>query len=236
MERKPDPTDASEEELRRSTWYLAQAQRLAHVGYWDRDLEAGRLTLSDESCHIFGLPPQRHVDLAQWHERWLQLIHPEDRPKIAEAAAAALRGGPPYDVEYRVVRPGGDVRIVHSLAEVTWDESGRPRRMFGVMQDVTDLRRAEERLRAMSERFRAMAESSLVGIYVVQERAFRYVNPTMARMFGYAVEELVAEQPAVVLVEDLHWAEGALLDLLEAGHDVRGPLLLLAGVIRTGES
>ncbi len=191
MDRKLDLTDASDEDLRRSMWYLAQAQRLAHVGYWDRDLEAGRLTLSDESCHIFGLPPQRHVDLALWHERWLQLIHPEDRPKIAEAAAAALRGGPPYDVEYRVVRPGGDVRIVHSLAEVTWDESGRPRRMFGVMQDVTDLRRAEERLRAMSDRFRAMAESSLVGIYVVQERAFRYVNPTMARMFGYAVEELV---------------------------------------------
>jgi PAS domain S-box-containing protein len=147
VDRKLDLTDDSEEELRRGTWYLAQAQRLAHVGYWDRDLDAGRLTLSDESCHIFGLPPQRHVDLAQWHERWLQLVHPEDRPKIAEAAAAALRGGPPYDVEYRVVRPGGDVRIVRSRAEVTWDESGRPRRMFGVMQDVTNLRFADREFR-----------------------------------------------------------------------------------------
>jgi PAS domain S-box-containing protein len=191
VDRKLDLTEASEEELRRSTWYLAQAQRVAHVGYWDRDFDAGCLTLSDESCHIFGLPPQRHVDLAEWHDRWLQLIHPEDRPKIAEAAAAALRGGPPYDVEYRVLRPAGDVRIVRSRAEVTWDESGRPRRMFGVMQDVTDLRQAEERLREMSERFHALAESSLVGIYLIQENLLRYVNPALARMFGYAVEELV---------------------------------------------
>jgi PAS domain S-box-containing protein len=219
---KLDLTDASDEDPRRSMWYLSQAQRLAHVGYWDRDLDAGCITLSDESCHIFGLPPQRHVELTQWHERWLQLIHAEDRPKIAEAAAVALRGGPPYDVEYRVLRPSGDMRIVRSRAEVTWDESGRPRRMFGVMQDVTDLRRAEERLRAM-------AESSLVGIYVVQETAFRYVNPAMARMFGYAVEEVVDRLAPAQLVhpDDLpgvvtHFRRPAEGESDEVRHEFRG--------------
>ena len=129
------------------------------MGYWDRDLDTGRITLSDEACSIFGLQPEeRVVDLTQWHERWLALIHPEDRPRIAAAAAAALRGGPPYDVEYRVVRPDGEVRIIHSRGEVTWDESGRPRRMFGMMQDITELRRAEDELRASEARFRTFVD------------------------------------------------------------------------------
>ena len=61
-----------------------------------------------------------------------------------QAATKALRGGPRYDVEHRVVRPGGEVRIVHSQGDVLWDESGRPRRMFGTVQDITERKRAEQ--------------------------------------------------------------------------------------------
>jgi signal transduction histidine kinase len=60
--------------------------------------------------------------------------------------AEALRGGPRYDVEYRVVRPNGEVRLVHSQGDVIRDESGRPRRMFGTVQDITERKRAEQRL------------------------------------------------------------------------------------------
>ena len=111
-----------------------------------------RVSLSDEVCRIFGLEP---VDLPEWHTRWLKLIHPEDRPRAAEAAAAALLpGGPRYDIEYRVVRPDGTERMVHSQGDVTWDESGRPLRQFGVLQDITELRRAEKELRASEEALR----------------------------------------------------------------------------------
>jgi PAS domain-containing protein len=85
--------------LRDSERNLEEAQRLAHVGYWERDLEANRITLSEETCRIFGLPLEaRSIDLTRWHERWQALIHPEDRPRIVAAAAAALQGGPRYDV------------------------------------------------------------------------------------------------------------------------------------------
>jgi hypothetical protein len=58
------------------------------------------VSLSDEVCRIFGMQP---ADLPEWHGRWLELIHPEDRTRVAEAAAAALLpGGPRYDVEHRV--------------------------------------------------------------------------------------------------------------------------------------
>jgi PAS domain S-box-containing protein len=142
----------AEEVLRESEAKLQKAQRIAHFGWWERDFTTNRVSLSDEVSRIFGLDP---VDLPEWHARWLNLIHPEDRPKTAEAAAAALLpGSPRYDVEYRVVRPDGTERIVHSQGDVTWDESGQPARQFGVLQDITELRQAETDLRASGEALR----------------------------------------------------------------------------------
>ncbi|MFZ0459161.1 MAG: PAS domain-containing protein, partial [Rhodoplanes sp.] len=144
-----------ENELRQSEARFEEAQRIAHVGWWERDFTTNHVSLSNEVCRVFGVDP---IELPEWHKRWLNLIHPEDRSRAAEAAAAAVRGGPPYDVEYRVVRLDGEVRIVHSQGEVTWDDSGRPLRQFGVLQDITELRHAEEEVRASEERFRTFVD------------------------------------------------------------------------------
>ena len=106
-------------------------------------MQPDRVSLSDGACRIFGVQP---LELPQWHGRWLSLIHPEDRQKDAEASDRALRGEARYDVEYRVVRPNGFVRVVHSQGDVTRDESGRAVRQFGVLQDITELRQTERRL------------------------------------------------------------------------------------------
>jgi PAS domain S-box-containing protein len=141
----------AEEALRDSESKLAEAQRIAHIGYWERDLATDLLTWSDESFRIFGLAPgEGRVAFTRYQE----LIHPEDRRRIVAASAEALRGGPRYDVEYRVVRPNGEMRIVHSQGDVVRDKSGRPRRMFGIVQDITARKRAEEDLRESERRHR----------------------------------------------------------------------------------
>jgi PAS domain S-box-containing protein len=166
--------------LRESERRLEEAQRIAHVGYWDRDLDAGRITLSDEGARIFGLQPEdRVVDLTVWHERWQAVIHPEDRPRAAAAAAAALAGGPRYDVEYRVVHRSGEVRIVHSQGDVIRDESGRPCRMFGIMQDITERKRAEAELRASEERFRTLVQFSF-DVYWESDAQHRFTRQEFA--------------------------------------------------------
>jgi PAS domain S-box-containing protein len=143
--------------LRESERKLEEAQRLTHVGYWERDPETDLITWSDETYRIFGLPPQaRSLTLAQLPD----LIHPDDQQIMVQAVAEALRGGRRYDVEYRVVRPNGEVRLVHSQGEVLRDEAGRPRRVFGTVQDITERKRAEQRLLAQHTVTQMLAEAA----------------------------------------------------------------------------
>ena len=130
---------------------LEEAQRIAHLGYWDHDLDTDLRTWSDETYRIFGLAPQeRTITSAAWQD----LVHPEDRRMVNQAVAEALRGGSRYDVDYRVVRPDGAVRVVHSQGDVTRDELGRPCRIFGTVQDITERKQAEEDLRESERRYR----------------------------------------------------------------------------------
>src|SRR6266403_618276 len=136
---------------------LEEAQRISHVGYWERDLATNHYTWSDENYRIFGLRPQERLlsfDEVQG------LLHPADRQMRAAAVAEALRGGPRYDVEYRVVRPNGEVRFVRSVGDVVRDESARPRRVFGTVQDITERKRGEHRRMAQHAVTQILAEAA----------------------------------------------------------------------------
>jgi PAS domain S-box-containing protein len=140
----------AEEKLKRSESQLAEAQRISHVGHWERNADGGEVICSEETYRIFGLPAQDAIRNLE------EMIHPDDRPLHAAAIARALQGEP-FDVEYRVVRPDGEVRFVHSQGRAIQDQPGRPHRTFGAVQDVTEVKRAEEKLKATSEHLRALS-------------------------------------------------------------------------------
>ncbi|MBL0726424.1 PAS domain S-box protein [Piscinibacter sp. HJYY11] len=181
------------ESLRDSERRLEAAQRIAHVGWWERDYRTSHVVLSHEASRIFGVEP---VDMPHWHGRWLGLIHPDDRLRAAEAVEAALQGGPRYDVEYRVVRPDGEERMVHSQGDVIWNEAGQPIRQFGVMQDITDLRRAQESLRASEARFRTFADHAADAFFLMDlELKVIDVNRQACEGLGYTRDELIGMRP-----------------------------------------
>lgn len=182
------------DELRDVQAKWKKAERVAHFGWWERDFTTNRVALSDEVSRIFGVQP---LDLPDWHGRWLELIHPEDRAKAAEAAAAALYpGGPRYDVEYRVVRPDGAVRVVHSHGEVTWDDSGKPVRQFGVLHDITELRSAVQELRASERRFRTFVDYAADAFFLFDDHATVLdVNRQACESLGYCRDELIGKHP-----------------------------------------
>jgi len=144
--------ERSNAQLRDSEARLEQAQRIAHVGYWDRDLDSDHVYCSLETYRIYGLAPQEGP--LRVATAWA-LIHPDDRPRVAATYGQMRQGGAHYNIEYRIVRPGGEVRVVHSAADVIRDESGRARRLLGMVQDITDRKTVEDKLRAeIAERAR----------------------------------------------------------------------------------
>jgi PAS domain S-box-containing protein len=141
-------------DLQESKAKLEEAQRITHVGYWEWDLATDCLIWSDETYRIFGLRPQeRPMNVDGLRER----IHPEDRDRVFREKEQMITSDVWYDVEHRIVRPSGEVRVLNSTCAVKKDEWGQPTRFYGTVQDITERKRAEEALRR-SEAYLAEAQ------------------------------------------------------------------------------
>ena len=127
---------------------LAEAQKMAHIGNWDRNLVTDEIYWSDEMYRIFGLNPQE-FDVT--YNAFLNYVHPDDRDYVDNAIKKALNGKP-FDIDYRIILADGEERIVHAQGEVIFDEKNIPVRMRGTVQDITERKKAEERTCDESER------------------------------------------------------------------------------------
>jgi two-component system cell cycle sensor histidine kinase/response regulator CckA len=126
--------------LRESEERLKNAERIAHVGHWHWDLKSNQVLWSEGCFRIFGRPR----DYIPSYEGFLKTVVPQDRELAERAERQRLAEKSETSIEYRIVRPDGEVRTGKSVAEVVLDEEGRPVRMFGAVQDITDVRRAQE--------------------------------------------------------------------------------------------
>jgi PAS domain S-box-containing protein len=132
----------TEEALRRSESYLAQAQKLAHIGSWVWEVAGRRaLYLSEEWYRIHGFDPK--VGMPTWEER-LQQVHPEDRARFQATIDRAIAEKSEYDVEFRILPPLSTVRHIHSVGHPVLSPSGELLQFVGVAMDVTERKRAEQ--------------------------------------------------------------------------------------------
>jgi PAS domain S-box-containing protein len=155
-ERADDEREALSRSLQESKARLEEAQSVAHVGYWDWDLETGEVIWSDETYRIFGFKPQeRRMDI----ETVSGLIHPDDREALYSTVDEEVAVGVHPVHQHRIVRPSGEVRTVQSITSKLWKttdvgpEEGISRkhnRLFGTVQDITELKQAEEVSHALS--------------------------------------------------------------------------------------
>jgi PAS domain S-box-containing protein len=135
----------ADELLRKSEAMLLEAQRVAHVGNWDWKLQTNELYWSDENYSIFGISKEVSPSV----EAFLNMVHPGDMEFVKKSMDDALHGKP-YDIDMRIIRPDGLERVVHTQAEVVFDDAGKAVRMFGTVQDITERWRAEKALSRMA--------------------------------------------------------------------------------------
>lgn len=133
----------AEDTLKKSKARLIEAQRIAHLGNWEWDIEKNVLYWSEEIYRIFGLSPQ---EFGASYEAFLNAVHPEDREFVKQSVNEALSGKRLYSIDHRIVLPDGTIRIVHEQGEVTYDKPGKPIRMVGTVQDITERKQMEEKL------------------------------------------------------------------------------------------
>jgi diguanylate cyclase (GGDEF)-like protein/PAS domain S-box-containing protein len=206
----------AEEKLRKSEVGLEEAQRLAHLGSWEWEVKTGEVYWSDETYRIYGYEPKEFVPTL---ERLMELVHPQDRELVNKNREGALYRAKPYDFEHRIVRPNGEVRVVHRRAQVYFDEEGEPSRMVGTVHDITEQKEAEEALRESEERFRTAFEDAPIGVALVGlDRSHLRVNRAYCRMLGYSEEELLEKShPEIIYPDDREDSTDRIQELLEEG-------------------
>jgi PAS domain S-box-containing protein len=133
-----------EKEMEHSRTRLAEAERIARMGSWEWDLPTRQMTCSEGLLDIYGIGPDDFN--ANYEPGASQYVHPDDRARVGAEMEEAVAAGTPVDFEYRIIRPDGHIRRLHSRAELTVDSEGRPLRLTGTVQDVTELRAAAEAL------------------------------------------------------------------------------------------
>jgi PAS domain S-box-containing protein len=198
-------------DLQDSKAKLEEAQRITHVGYWEWDLATNRIKWSDETYRIYGMRPQeRAMDLATAQEK----IHPEDWQRGLEAA---LGGGARFNAECRVFRPTGEVRIAHFQGDVKRDESGRPYRMFGTVQDITDRKHADEALQQSQLYLAEGQRLAHMGSWAFNAAGFEYWSSELFRIHGLDPSNkppTVEEYLALVHPEDRAFMKQGITNML----------------------
>ena len=178
----------AEEARRSSEAYLAEAQRLAHMGSWVWQV-AGRdaLHLSDEWYRIYGFDPKQ--GMPRWEER-LQRVHPEDRGKWQETIERAIRERSDYDVEFRILLPDGTTKWVQTVGHPVLSAAGELVQFVGSSMDVTERKTREEKIREQEAELRQMLDLTPQYLGVLgPDGSPLYANRASLEYLGMSLDE-----------------------------------------------
>jgi len=204
--------------LRQNQENLDRAQEVAQIGWWRLDTQRNVLIWSDENHRIFGVPK----GTALTYEAFLDAVHPDDRQYVDTRWRASLRGEA-YDIEHRIVADGR-VKWVREKAYLEMDAAGGLLGGFGITQDITQRKQAEQELRESEEQFRTLADSipnlawwANADGYLTwyNQRWYEYTGTTPQQMEGWGWQSVhdPAALPAVLERWKASLASGEPLDM-----------------------
>jgi two-component system, NarL family, sensor histidine kinase UhpB len=165
------------EELRLTERRFAEAEQVAHIGCWERDLLTDEVTWSDELYRLFGRQADE-VNLS--YQQFLNFLLPQDVDRLRAVVGEAIRERRHFRCDYRITLADGRVRVLHGRGGVILNERGEPIRLVGTAQDVTEVRKAEQALQEYAARFQALSRRVLE----VQEEERRHLARELHDEFG----------------------------------------------------
>ena len=183
--------------LRKSEEGLARAQQIAHVGDWEWELATNEVRWSDELFRIYGFEPR---SVKPDYGLVLAQMHPATKEQFLKAIDAALHEDRPFEMDYQFFRRDGSEAALHTIGRVVRDGAGAPARMIGIVQDISERRNAETRIRESEDRFRSIFEYATDGIMIAdpEQKTIVEVNSAICAMLGATRDELVGHPIAAL--------------------------------------
>jgi PAS domain S-box-containing protein len=165
---------------------------------WDQDLIAGTATRSPRAGEIYGISEEE----INTPGKWLDMVHPDDRDRIADMVTAAKEGRGAYAAEFRFRRSDGQERWIMTSGSIFHDAHGTPVRAVGVIQDVTERHEVESAVREREALNRSIIDAAPIGMLIMSNAgAITQANLQAEKMFGYPQGGLVGQPIAAVVPE-----------------------------------
>jgi PAS domain S-box-containing protein len=212
----------TEQALREQRALLAEAQKLAGLGWWEWSPESGSILWSDELYRIYGVSSDTFKPS---FEAYLERVHPDDRQHSGAMMARALMDGRGFSTHERIVRPGGEVRYLSSQVEVVHNERGKPIKVLGACLDFTEQRHSETALRQAAQDLHGLTRRLVQAEEAERKRIARELHDRV----GQALSALNINLDIVLRSEGL--APAARQRLVDSVNLVEGTLQSIEGVM-----
>lgn len=174
------------EVLKETLRRMNQAERLTGRGSWEWDVSTDKALWSEGMYHLFGVDPETFINS---NENFLALVHPDDRKGLGNAMAAALAAPGPFRQEYRLIRPNGTTVFLRGDGDVLADAAGKPRLLYGFVQDVTKEKADEEKLRLANAELAKVSEFKSHFMSMVAHDLNNVLTPMRLNLKIVAIEE-----------------------------------------------
>ena len=187
-------TSRAQEALHESEERLRLAAAAAEFGAYSYDPRTNQISRSPELLALHGLPAGSKLKVGD--DLLPEDLYPEDKAHLLALIKAATdpRDSGVLDVEYRIIRADGQIRWLRAHGKTAFSDDGRPLSHYGITQDITERKTAEEALRLSEERFRQVAETLTDFVWETDANGlYTYTSPSVDRILGYTPDEIVGK-------------------------------------------
>jgi len=174
--------------LQQSAERLQLAAEASGVGVWDYDLVTGEVAWDDSMYALYGID---RASVSSSYEVWHNSVLPEDQLEVDAALKASIDQGVPYTPRFHIRRGDGTLRCIQARARLYFDAAGKPVRLVGTNEDITERQQQEAILQESEERFHSTFDAAAIGMALVSlEGRFMQGNDALCRIVGYTQAEL----------------------------------------------